>query len=138
MEIERTGKAKELFEKGVDLYKKDDYAGAIAKFSEVINLLPNDAESYSLRASAYKWLGNWDKAAADYEKDFELNPKPGAAAIIYFQLGEGFEKTGNKNKAIEYYQKSVEHGDIDGCSLQGLKRLGAASGNMNSGNVEFR
>jgi len=105
-------------------------------FSEVINLLPNDADSIHLRSMAYKNLGNLEKAAADIEKMLELRPE--LCGTEYFLLAQVYEKKGNKNKAIEYYQKSVEHGDFDNQSLQGLKRLGATSGNMNSGNVEFR
>jgi tetratricopeptide (TPR) repeat protein len=139
MAIERTGKAKELFEKADKLYMKDDNAGAVAMYSEVIKLLPDDWESYDIRAAAYRELGNWDKAAADTEKMLELNPNPeGSVPGRYWELGDGFEKTGNKNKAIEYYQKSLELGDFNGYSQKALARLGAASGNMNSGNVEFR
>ena len=136
MAIERTGKAAELFEKAKNLYKKDDNAGAVAMFSEVINLLPNDADSIHLRSMAYKNLGNLEKAAADIEKMLELRPE--LRGTEYFLLAQTYEKNGNKNKAIEYYQKSVEGGDFDGEAQKALARLGAASGNMNTGNVEFR
>jgi len=137
MAITRTGKAKELFEKAEKLSDKDDYAGAVAMFSEVINLLPNDFEAIYRRGSSYQSDGNLEKAAADIDKAFELGQK--GADFVYWRLGHDFEEIGNKNKAIEYYRKSVEGGDWNnGSSQKALDRLGATSGNMNSGNVEFR
>ena len=135
--MERTGKAAELFEKAGKLSDKADYSGAVAMFSEVINLLPNDFEAIYRRGSSYQNDGNLEKAAADIDKAFELGQE--GADFVYWRLGNDFEEIGNKNKAIEYYRKSVEGGDWNhGSSQKALARLGATSGNMNTGNVEFR
>ena len=51
--MERTGKAAEHYQKAQNFWSDDDYEKAIAEYSEVIKLLPNDAESYGSRGNCY-------------------------------------------------------------------------------------
>jgi len=112
MAIERTGAAKEHFEKGQKFGTfQDDYAKAIAEYTEVIKLLPNDAESYDRRGSCYSSLGQDEKALDDYNKAISLEPQNGeyymTRALKYIRLGENEKGAADIEKAVELNPKEA-------------------------------
>ena len=63
--------------KGIDLYMREDYKGAIREFRRSIGLAPNsdystDASSYM--ANAYLALGDMDGAVKAYEEALKRSP----------------------------------------------------------------
>jgi len=56
----------------VRLHNSQDYEGAVAAFTEVIGLDPNDEGAYRLRANAYRRLGREEEAEADLQKAAEI------------------------------------------------------------------
>ncbi len=58
----------ELFDKGVELYKKGEHQQAIDTFSDLIALSPEKTEAYRIRGSAYMKLTQYDLAVKDFEK----------------------------------------------------------------------
>jgi Flp pilus assembly protein TadD len=50
------------------------YDNAIADFSQVIKLRPNDASAYRERGNAYADRGDYDRAIADYNQAIKLDP----------------------------------------------------------------
>lgn len=71
IEPELLKKAKTLEAEGVLLAEKDDIAGAIAKFTEVIELCPTYASGYNNRAQAYRIQDNTAAALQDLDKAIE-------------------------------------------------------------------
>ena len=69
-------KAEAEFNKGNDFAAREDWATAIACYSEVIRIKPDHAKAHFNRATAYEELGDADKAAADFAKAKELGYKP--------------------------------------------------------------
>ena len=67
--------------RGVAHHFQGDFAAAIADFSAVLALDPNDFEALSDRGLAYQALGDSDRALADDDKAVAVNPK---FAFAYF------------------------------------------------------
>ena len=67
--------------RGVAHHFQGDFAAAIADFSAVLALDPNDFEALSDRGLAYQALGDSDRALADDDKAIAVNPK---FAFAYF------------------------------------------------------
>ena len=111
MAIERTGAAAELFKKAEYHYCSDKTEEAIAEYSEVIKLLPNDAKSYNRRASCYSRLDQEEKALDDLNKAISLEPKNDdyceSRALIYVELGENEKGDADLEKAVELNPKEA-------------------------------
>jgi len=118
--IERTGKAKELFDEAfkalsgnlIEGIDHPDYAKAITLFSEVIKLMPNDWESYNNRGyNYYHQLGQKEKAIADLDKAISLNPKNAEGysirAVVYIAFGKIEEAKADIEKAVELAPKGA-------------------------------
>lgn len=65
----------ELYLKGLDKAKEQDYAGAIADFSQVLQLAPYDAEAYLRRGLAYYDSGQILQAVSDYTTALNIDSK---------------------------------------------------------------
>jgi tetratricopeptide (TPR) repeat protein len=107
MAITRTGKAKELFEKAVELstYPNKENDKAIELFTEVIKLLPNDDESYAGRASCYTSIGELDKSVEDKSKAIALNP---TEPKYYANRRYNYAWLGEIEKAVADAEKEIE------------------------------
>lgn len=60
-------KAVKLIEEGIDLYEEQDYAGAIAKYNEALELENDNGDAYYERAMAYSAQEKFDRGIADYK-----------------------------------------------------------------------
>ncbi|BBD57256.1 TPR repeat protein [Nostoc sp. HK-01] len=65
----------ELYLQGLEKAKQKDYAGAIANFSQVIQLMPFDAEAYLQRGLAYYDSGQILSAVSDYTEALKIDAK---------------------------------------------------------------
>jgi len=74
-----------------------DLDKAIADYSKVIELGPNNVEALTQRGLWYVLKGEFDKAITDFTRLIEINP---ADAQAYYYRGRAFADTGNKEKAI--------------------------------------
>ena len=109
MAITRTGAAAEHWENARKLFSgvggvEEDKAKALVEYSEVIKLLPNDAESYERRAYCYSDQEQFEKAIADMDKAISIEPKNGDFYCTrgYFNL-----KNGEMEKAKPDYEKGL-------------------------------
>lgn len=59
---------------GNALFRRGQYAAAVAAYSEALEHSPNDAKLWSNRAAAYTQLGNYAKALEDSEATIRLAP----------------------------------------------------------------
>ena len=70
---------------------------AIAAWTEVVRLDPENAEWHRMRGLAYSYKGDHDRAIADCDRAIRLDPTYAAA---YVQRGWAYAKKGDYDKAI--------------------------------------
>ncbi len=78
---------------------------ALADYSRVIALKPDNPAAYFDRGEAYYKQGRYALAIADYNRAIELNPSYEAA---YYSRGLAHRKNGDPDKAIADYNRSLE------------------------------
>jgi tetratricopeptide (TPR) repeat protein len=94
--------------KGIDLYMRRDYEGAIKEFRRSVGLAPNstystDASSYM--ANAYLALGDTDGAVKAYEDVLKRSPN---RDDIYISLGNIHFSNEQYDEAANAYRKAVK------------------------------
>ncbi|SPO27516.1 probable STI1 - Hsp90 cochaperone [Ustilago trichophora] len=108
-------KAEEERTRGNELYKKGDFPGAVAAFSEAIKRDPSDPRGYTNRASAYTKLAALPEALKDSEEAIKVDPKFVKGYIrkanVLFSMKEF-------TKAMEACQKAE---DVDAAHEGGAK-----------------
>jgi tetratricopeptide (TPR) repeat protein len=107
--MERTEKAQALYSQAFEFLADENYAKAIAGFTEVIKLHPNDVQSYSQRGDCYMLSDQLEKALEDYSKAVSLEPKVGYVyenrAKLYIRLGENEKAKADFDKVVELNPK---------------------------------
>ena len=102
--------------KGIDLYMREDYKGAVREFRRSIGLAPNssystDASTYM--ANAYLALGDTDKAIKTYEDALRRSPDRDDIAIslgnVYFSQEKYDEAAKAYEKAVKIWPSSNNH-----------------------------
>lgn len=107
--------AKRAFKRGVDAFNRQNYDLAIANFSEVIRLNPDDARAYKIRGNCYGEncgkRGNlyvpkqdYDKAIADENEAIRLNPNFGPA---YFLRGLYHDRKNDYDMALADFNEAI-------------------------------
>lgn len=66
--------AKKHVKHGIELFGKNDLAGALAEYDQAIRIDPKLAEAYLNRGKAKRAAGDLDGAIADYEVMADINP----------------------------------------------------------------
>ena len=64
----------------------DKFEEALSDFNEVIAIQPNNQNAYFGRAFAHKALKHYDRAAEDFEKAKELDPKNPNLVVNYKKI----------------------------------------------------
>lgn len=90
--------------RGVAHHFQGDFAAAIADFSAVLALDPNDFEALSDRGLAYQALGDSDRALADDDKAIAVNPK---FAFAYFNRAIVEDSKHDFAKARQDYDEAI-------------------------------
>ncbi|MBK8943700.1 MAG: tetratricopeptide repeat protein [Ignavibacteriae bacterium] len=110
------------FNKGVQLFNKGAKAGntdsakiifdeSIEKFNNAIACQPDSADTYLNLAYAYLNKGDREAAIVPFTKIVELTNTPDSYAQlgeIYLQKGVEVKEAGDKDKGMEYFNKSIE------------------------------
>lgn len=86
-----------IFESGVKATEAKDYATAVAKFTEVLRLRPDDGAAYSERGYAHAALGDHAQAIADQTQAIRLIPR---YANAYVQRAHSYFLTKQYDKAL--------------------------------------
>lgn len=76
--------------------------------NEVLKYYPNHIESLSNLSLTYLLLGEFDKGIEPLLRAEKIKPTD---YIVLSNIAQGYRLKGNKEKAIEYYKKTIEHGD---------------------------
>ena len=100
--------ANNALKKGIDLYMRQDYEGAIKEFRRSVGLAPNssystDASTYM--ANAYLAQGNADGAVRAHEAALKRSPN---RDDIYISLGNIHFSEGQYYEAVKAYEKAVK------------------------------
>lgn len=78
--------------------------------NEVLKFYPNHIESLSDLSITYLLTKEYDKGIEPLLKAEQLNPKD---FVVLSNIAQGYKLKGDKQKAIEYYEKTVKYGDKD-------------------------
>jgi tetratricopeptide (TPR) repeat protein len=101
--------AETFFSSGNEKYTKKDYQGAIADYSEVIRLKPDNAEAFQNRGNAKSELGDKQGAIADYSQFIRSNPDDADAhyrrGLIRQEIGEMQEALADFRRAAALFQQ---------------------------------
>ncbi|KAG0039797.1 Tetratricopeptide repeat protein 36 [Podila clonocystis] len=112
IEPELLKKLKSLEAEAVLLAEKDDIDGAIAKFTEIIDLCPTYASAYNNRAQAYRIQDNTEAAIKDLDKAIEHGN--GQTAILkqaYTQRAIIKKLKGDKDGAQVDFERGARFGN---------------------------
>ncbi len=74
----------------------------------ILKHYPNHIESLSNLSITYLLTGEYDKGIEPLLKAEKLNPQD---YIVLSNIAQGYKLKGDKEKAIEYYQKTMEFGN---------------------------
>lgn len=99
--------AKEILEKGMTLMSLRRYSEAIEQFNKAIEMRPNYAEAYNLKANAYIQNGQFNEAVSLL--DYAINLKPNYRDA-YLNKGTALFSMKKIEDSITQYKKAI---DID-------------------------
>ena len=94
----------EIFRRGVGQLQRGELSESIATFTDVIRRLPEFAEGWNKRATAYYLDGALEKSLADCDEVMKRNPVHFGAlsgyGLIYLQLGDA-------ERALRYFEQAL-------------------------------
>jgi tetratricopeptide (TPR) repeat protein len=116
IEGDRT-RAKELLEKGKQLYRDDQDDQAVQAFHEAVKLDPELAEAHFRLALGYEALGKREESEAEYKKAVETYKKYLADhdddSEAHYDLGQTYAGLGQYSEAIREYRLATKLKDND-------------------------
>jgi tetratricopeptide (TPR) repeat protein len=83
---------------------EEEWNSAIAKYTEIIQLDPNDAEAYYNRGNAYSDKGDYDRAIADFTQAVRVDSNYTSA---YYGRGLAYSGKGDYDRAIADYTQVI-------------------------------
>ena len=95
---------------GNEFFNKKQYEESIKKYTEAIQLDPDNATIHANRAAAYSKLAQYEPAISDALKAIELDPK---YAKGYLRLAIAYQGLKRYHAAIAQYKLCLEHNPID-------------------------
>ncbi|TAG93334.1 MAG: tetratricopeptide repeat protein [Oscillatoriales cyanobacterium] len=114
-------KADDFYIQGEEKSNKGDYQGAVAAYTQAIQLNPNYADAYINRGNALDILGNKQSALDDYNQALRINPN-----LANAYLGRGGIRLilGDKQGAIDDFNQVVQTNpnDADSYNTRGASR----------------
>ena len=111
------GQARELLQKGKELYRNDQDTEAVEAFKEAVKLDPDLAEAHFRLGLSYEALGKQDEAEAEYKKAVESFKKyleeHEDDSEARYDLGQTYAGLGQYSEAIRQYQRATKLKDDD-------------------------
>jgi tetratricopeptide (TPR) repeat protein len=92
------------YDRGLARFKRNKYEKALVAFNKSIKLYPH-VYVYMARGNTYSWMGENEKALADYNKVIEFDPE---YAAVYVARGNVYHKLGEREKALASYNWAIE------------------------------
>jgi tetratricopeptide (TPR) repeat protein/V8-like Glu-specific endopeptidase len=100
-----TPRADDFYIQGGDKYKKGDFKGAIADYTQAIKLNPNYVNAYNDRGIARSRIGDAKGEIDDYNQAIRINPN---YANAYYNRGIARSEMGDKQGAIADYTQAIK------------------------------
>ena len=100
-----SSEADEYMRLGNECYDKEDYQGAIAYYTQVLQLKPNNEDAYFYRGLARNVLGDKQGAIEDYTQAIKIDPNYFKAYLI---RGNARYELGDKQGAIDDYTQAIK------------------------------
>jgi Tfp pilus assembly protein PilF len=89
------------------LIEQGEYKAALSQLDLIIQNNQSIAQAYAVRARAYDYLGQSEKAIEDYTKAISLDPNNAAA---YVGRAKAYERSGKADRALRDQDKAKELG----------------------------
>jgi tetratricopeptide (TPR) repeat protein len=109
--------ARELLEKGKQLYREDQDEQAVEAFQEAVKLDPDLAQAHFRLALGYEALGKREESEAEYKKAVETYKKYLAGheddSEAHYDLGQTYAGLGQYSDAIREYRLATKLKDND-------------------------
>lgn len=106
-------------EKGNELFKKGNFAGAVKFYTEAIKRNPDDAKVYSNRALCYQKLLEFQLAANDADKCVALDPE---FIKGWIRKGHALMALKDTMRAMQAFQKALDLDPQNTDAQAGLKK----------------
>ena len=94
-----------MFQVAIDLVQQDRIEPALEQFNAVIAAKPGFAEAWNKRGDAYMYLGEYDRALADYQHALELNPYHFG---VLESCGLIWLERRNARKAADFFRRALD------------------------------
>ncbi len=126
--------ADEWFQRARGKRNKNDLKGAIADYTQALNLNPKNTTAYKNRGNARKAKGDLDEAIADFTKVLEFDPKNYS---VYNRRGLTRSDKGDWDGAIADYTQAIALNPkyVDAYSNRGYARQ--AKGDLNDAIADY-
>ncbi len=86
--------------------KSGKYLEAIQQYNKALKIVPDLKSAMANLAISYQKTGNFSKAVSSFNQLLNLDPE--YPEVIYYNLGELYEKTGQPDKALKNYLLSAK------------------------------
>ena len=117
---ERSLQASCYMNMGISACKAGNLPAGIQLLQHAIGEFPEMAEGYVNLGRAYMLNRQPDRAAQSFQTALFLDPR---LVGVHFQLGEAFEYCGERQQAIEQYQRALTTNPSDARASEALSRL---------------
>jgi tetratricopeptide (TPR) repeat protein len=98
-------KTDDLYLQAVAKYNKGDYQGAIAAYTEIIKINPQNNRAYINRGAARAQIKDYQKAIADFDRALQLNPQD---PLAYANRGTVRQDLGDNQGGIADYTQAID------------------------------
>ena len=95
-----------LIQSAVNKQSANDLSGAINDYVKVLELVPDDAQTYFNLGTAYQANKQTDEAIQSYQRAIQLDAKGQSDALFF--LATLYEEKNNNKAAVENYQKYIQ------------------------------
>lgn len=108
----------EYSKQGFKYYQQKNYDQAIVQYTQAINVKPDNAYYWEMRAGSYLGKKEYQKAIADYNQMVALKPE----VFSYFERGHAYFEAGDYDKAIADFTQALalKPDDITSLRMRGL------------------
>ncbi len=96
--------------------KAEKYQLAISQYKSALKIVPDLKSAIANLAVAYQRSGNFSKSIIAFKHLLTLEPE--YPEVIYYNMGEMYEKSGQTEKAVSSYLKSAEEASFPEKSYQ--------------------
>ena len=101
---DREQSAQNYYKEGITLKSRGDLTGAIANFTQAIDLDPGNTNAYFKRSASYSYLGKYQNSVDDFTKLIGFN----ATAANYYNRGVIYYLMGKYRKAIADLTQAID------------------------------